>query len=119
MNIEHDSGQTVNNVLYQQGASGQDVQVIQQDLTAAGFPVGVDGQYGPATMQAVAAFQQSKSLPATGTIDLDTFNALAGAGAGAVAPTASQAVSSAFDAIPKCGRSTLGSLLQLQSGCTT
>jgi hypothetical protein len=50
---------------------------LQQDLTIAGFYVGaVDGIYGPLTVEAVEALQQSAGLPVTGTVDKATAEAL-------------------------------------------
>jgi peptidoglycan hydrolase-like protein with peptidoglycan-binding domain len=51
---------------------------LQQLLRAAGLAVagGVDGAYGPGTAAAVRAFQSSRGLPATGTVDRATAVAL-------------------------------------------
>lgn len=38
-----------------------------------------DGIYGPATMQAVAAFQRKSQLPSTGTVDETTWNRISDA----------------------------------------
>lgn len=63
----------------QQGSMGADVRSLQQALIAAGIPVtgGADGVFGPATKKAVAAFQQARGLPTTGTVDEATSVALA------------------------------------------
>jgi hypothetical protein len=58
------------------GAQGDIVIWAQQHLNSAGQPVTVDGDYGPATQQAVANFQSSHGLPATGQVDTETWNAL-------------------------------------------
>jgi hypothetical protein len=39
------------------GDRGQDVRALQQALTKRGYPVGVDGDFGPKTYAAVRAFQ--------------------------------------------------------------
>ena len=59
-----------------QGAQGDLVIWAQQHLSSAGQPVTVDGDYGPATQQAVANFQSSHGLAVTGQIDTATWNAL-------------------------------------------
>ncbi|MGW4060221.1 peptidoglycan-binding domain-containing protein [Amycolatopsis sp. NPDC004747] len=51
--------------LLQQGASGLAVTILQQALTDAGFPVTVNGQFGPRTRQAVRAFQTARGLSGT------------------------------------------------------
>lgn len=62
------------------GARGADVMQLQHDLTAAGFPVPIDGDFGPKTKAAVEAFQRSKGLQADGIVGPKTNEALAGAG---------------------------------------
>ncbi|MET0842382.1 MAG: peptidoglycan-binding domain-containing protein [Mycetocola sp.] len=50
---------------------------LQQDLTDAGYyDGGVDGVYGPETVAAVEALQTANGLPATGTVDNATADAL-------------------------------------------
>ncbi len=50
---------------------------LQQDLATAGYYVdAVDGIYGPATVGAVEALQKANGLPATGTVDKATAEAL-------------------------------------------
>ena len=57
--------------------TGDKVRQIQQALTAAGFDTGVaDGEFGPQTQTAVIAFQNSKGLPADGTVGPTTAAAL-------------------------------------------
>ncbi len=59
---------------------GVDVAVAKQaqaKLNALGFgPLTVDGAFGPKSKAAAMAFQRSKSLPATGTLDDVTLKAL-------------------------------------------
>lgn len=53
------------------------VSKVQQKLKDLGFdPKGVDGQFGPNTSRAVAAFQRSRDLPATGLLNERTGLAL-------------------------------------------
>jgi len=63
--------------LFKQGDSGNAILTIQQRLTTLGFPCGKpDGSFGPNTAQAVAQFQSSIHLPATGEVDNQTLQAL-------------------------------------------
>ncbi|CRK56504.1 N-acetylmuramoyl-L-alanine amidase [Alloactinosynnema sp. L-07] len=59
------------------GATGQEVRRLQRALTAAlGRTVGVDGEYGPNTEQAVREYQTSRGLSADGNAGLQTWTAL-------------------------------------------
>ncbi len=70
------------------GSRGDEVQQLQTDLTAAGFPVGaVDGVFGPATEAAVTAFQAARGLDADGVVGPQTWAALAGTAPPAPPPT--------------------------------
>lgn len=54
-----------------------DVRAVQERLIALGYgPLTATGVYGPQTELAVSVFQAASSLPATGTVDLPTWNAL-------------------------------------------
>ncbi len=66
------------------GARGDAVKTVQSQLAAAGFAgVGkIDGIFGARTSAAVVAFQQSVGLPATGSVDAATAQALAAAATG-------------------------------------
>src|SRR5690606_16420855 len=61
------------------GALGTAVKQLQQRLIDVGVTVrgGADGIFGPATANAVKAFQASQGLPQTGTVDDATVQALA------------------------------------------
>lgn len=50
------------------GDSGKGVEQIQTALTAHGFKVVVDGKFGPATDQAVRAFQKKNGLKQDGIV---------------------------------------------------
>jgi peptidoglycan hydrolase-like protein with peptidoglycan-binding domain len=60
------------------GSLGDPVKQLQQALIAAGVTVrgGADGIFGPATAQALKAFQNSQGLQATGIVDDVTLGAL-------------------------------------------
>lgn len=59
------------------GDSGAQVRALQRALESLGYPVGaIDGQYGPATKTAVAAFQHASNLTADGIFGPNTLNAL-------------------------------------------
>ncbi len=78
------------------GSLGSSVRDLQQALIKAGISIrgGADGIFGPATAQAVSAFQTAQGLPVTGVADAATVAALAnpkpisgGGGGGAAAPS--------------------------------
>lgn len=59
------------------GSAGSDVEALQNTLVAAGYLARtVDGEYGSATMRAVALFQRDKGIPVTGNADDVTIAAL-------------------------------------------
>src|SRR5471030_1752998 len=59
------------------GSSGADVTALQQALQARGFsPGAIDGSFGPGTLTAVIAFQQSAGLVADGSVGPNTAAAL-------------------------------------------
>lgn len=58
------------------GASGATVRTIQYLLVHQGFPLTVDGAFGPATAQAVRDFQTSRGLAASGEVDAATWPSL-------------------------------------------
>jgi Putative peptidoglycan binding domain len=62
------------------GDTGTEVAILQRALASLGFSSGkADGQYGPATKNAVARFQQSTGLVADGILGPATLRALANA----------------------------------------
>jgi putative peptidoglycan binding protein len=66
------------------GATGAQVKVLQRALVNLGYSTGAaDGQYGPATKQAVSAFQRANGLTADGVFGPKTLQALARAVSGA------------------------------------
>ena len=58
------------------GASGADVEELQQALGQAGFKVKTDGNFGTGTLRAVKRFQRASRLKPTGTVDTPTVVAL-------------------------------------------
>jgi hypothetical protein len=58
------------------GSRGARVRELQALLTRAGFPVKVDGDFGPATRTAVMAFQKSKRIKVDGVYGPQTEAAL-------------------------------------------
>ena len=60
------------------GARGPEVKALQEKLIKAGIQVqgGADGVFGKGTASAVAQFQKSKGLPATGAADAATLASL-------------------------------------------
>jgi peptidoglycan hydrolase-like protein with peptidoglycan-binding domain len=59
--------------LEQQGSTGEDVRTVQYLVTAQGHPTAVDGDFGPLTKTAVAAFQSSRGLGADGIVGPQTW----------------------------------------------
>lgn len=53
---------------------------VQRALNRAGYRVGVDNVFGPATRDAVIRFQRSRHLVADGVVGERTLNALPGCG---------------------------------------
>lgn len=71
------------------GDSGPAVQSLQATLNQRhGAKLAVDGQFGPATRDAVVKFQQSKNLTADGVVGVQTWAALTGQPAGKPGKTA-------------------------------
>jgi lysozyme family protein/peptidoglycan hydrolase-like protein with peptidoglycan-binding domain len=67
-------------------ATGDKVRLVQGWLSLHGFQVVVDGGFGPATQQALRAFQAKRGLPTTGNVDEATYAALVAPMAAALAP---------------------------------
>ena len=58
------------------GSKGPKVSELQALLTRAGYPVKVDGDYGPSTKAAVMAFQQANGIKVDGVVGPQTQRAL-------------------------------------------
>ncbi len=65
------------------GSRGDAVAALQRALVAAGFQMGVDGDFGPGTEMGVRAFQRTKGLGDDGIVGPGTWAALDAAGPGA------------------------------------
>ena len=59
-----------------QGDTGEDVRELQVMLRRAGFPLIIDGDFGPATKRSVMAFQQASGLTVDGVAGVNTLAAL-------------------------------------------
>lgn len=59
-----------------EGSSGADVRTVQYLLTARGYSLSVDSQFGPATESAVRTFQSRNGLSADGVVGPNTWQAL-------------------------------------------
>jgi lysozyme family protein/peptidoglycan hydrolase-like protein with peptidoglycan-binding domain len=60
----------------ERGASGAVIEHLQRRLSAAGFPVDVDGSFGPGTFRALRSFQKANGLDADGIVGESTAAAL-------------------------------------------
>ena len=58
------------------GANNACVKFLQADLSTRGFPLSQDGSFGPATRNAVVAFQHAHGLTADGVVGANTWKAL-------------------------------------------
>lgn len=58
------------------GQKGAAVTELQQLLTKAGYPVGIDGDFGPQTEGAVKRFQTAQGLASSGVVNKSTLDAL-------------------------------------------
>lgn len=56
--------------------SAEQVRLVQNALTSRGFQVDASGTFDAATQTALADFQRSRGLPATGNVNADTAAAL-------------------------------------------
>jgi peptidoglycan hydrolase-like protein with peptidoglycan-binding domain len=70
--------------------STEQVRRVQQALTSRGFQVDASGTFDAATQTALADFQRSRGLPATGNVNADTAAAL-GLAPGEVRPSGNAA----------------------------
>lgn len=59
-----------------QGSKGANVRTMQQRLSDLGYSLGVDGNFGPGTRNAVIAFQRDKNLGSDGAVGPATWAAL-------------------------------------------
>jgi Putative peptidoglycan binding domain len=70
------NAQTINQIPFI-GQRGENVRVIQNQLTQKGFSLGtIDGQFGGETMSALKSFQSKNTLKSHGMVDLPTLEKL-------------------------------------------
>ena len=60
------------------GDQGSDVAEIQGQLASLGYDVAADGDFGPATAEAIKSFQSDRGLDADGLVGPSTYSALMG-----------------------------------------
>ena len=60
------------------GDQGSDVAEIQGQLASLGYDVSADGDFGPATAEAIKSFQSDRGLDADGLVGPSTYSALMG-----------------------------------------
>lgn len=70
-----------------QGASGEAVRAAQTQLNVYGAGLSVDGQFGPATDQAVRSYQSSHGLAVDGQVAPQTWQSLIGGNGGGSSPS--------------------------------
>lgn len=63
---------------FQVGDQGSEIAEIQGQLANMGYDVYADGDFGPATAEAVKAFQRSQGLEVDGLVGASTYSALMG-----------------------------------------
>ncbi|MCR5175887.1 MAG: C40 family peptidase [Anaerovibrio sp.] len=63
---------------FRMGDQGNDVAEIQGQLASLGYDVAADGDFGPATVEAVKMFQRAQGLNADGLVGPSTYSALMG-----------------------------------------
>ena len=68
------------------GMVSDEIEALQRLLAAAGFPVPIDGEFGPATEALLKVFQRAKGLVPDGIVGLRTWAALGRAPRRGVAP---------------------------------
>lgn len=68
----------VNASAFRIGDQGSDVVAIQSQLVSLGYDVEADGDFGPATAEAVKEFQRNKGIQADGFVGDTTYKALLG-----------------------------------------
>ena len=68
----------VNASAFRIGDQGSDVVAIQSQLVSLGYDVEADGDFGPATAEAVKEFQRTKGIQADGFVGDTTYKALLG-----------------------------------------
>lgn len=83
----HKKAYTFGTRTLREGMTGPDVQTLQQDLTNAGYPTGIDGDFGPQTRTSVMTFQSATGLTANGIFTTHDATILQKATQASVTPT--------------------------------
>jgi len=73
--VTNEGGLEWRQVLCETNATTQTIRDLQTALTAKGYDVPVDGEFGPATLQAMESFQRANGLP-IGYLTMSTVDAL-------------------------------------------
>lgn len=73
--VSHSSSSSSNPTL-EQGSTGRAVRQLQEALVEQGWEIDVDGDFGPATDEAVREFQEENELDADGVVGPQTWAAL-------------------------------------------
>jgi peptidoglycan hydrolase-like protein with peptidoglycan-binding domain len=75
----HSKGEkTMNMPTLSRGASGAGVERLQQDLSARGYKLAVNGSFDESTENAVKAFQKDNNLTVDGVVGAQTGQKLGG-----------------------------------------
>ena len=67
---------TIPSVILKNGSKGQDVSNLQTRLQKLGYPIQIDGDFGPKTDNVVRLFQRNKGLIADGIVGPKTWAAI-------------------------------------------
>jgi cell wall-associated NlpC family hydrolase len=86
--------------ILKQGMSGQDVRVLQDFLTRAGYPTTITGYFGASTKKSVIAFERAHQLRPNGTVTWSVNTALRTAAAGKSSGTTPRSADSSGGSTP-------------------
>ena len=75
-NFPRGGSQHLGQRVLRQGMTGHDVRVLQDFLGRAGFPTGIDGEFGPGTRHNVIRFQRSVHMRPNGVVSFAVAHAL-------------------------------------------
>lgn len=69
---------TCDAAVFREGDQGSEVAELQDQLASLGYDVSADGDFGPATVEAIKSFQADFGLEADGLVGPSTYEALMG-----------------------------------------